>query len=134
MFLNGHEVRHRAAELAPAAVEPTDGKRNASPHFEWLEKMSGIPVGTLHNATRDNSPQGVSLTRVYDLAKCLRRPGEELPAVVSAILAGGEEGKPEPKPEPKPERQRDPSSPPPRKNGKDDQRGPKRTADMRAAS
>lgn len=121
MLLNGTEVRHRAAELAPADPDLTaDGARYAQRHFMWLSEQSGIPVGTLHNATRDHRPQGIVLSRVYDVAAIVR--DEDKP----------DEQKPEPSP-PK-ERPRDPSSPPPRKNGKDNQRGPKRTAELRAAS
>lgn len=134
-ILNGSEVRRRAAELAPRGLSytaPSDGIREAAPHFEWLSDRTGIPVGTIHNATRDQNPQTISLPRVFDLARHLCRSGEDLQVVVAAITA--DEPKPDPKPEPKPERERDPSSPPPRKNGKDNRRGPRRAVDMRAAS
>lgn len=132
-ILNGPEVRRRAAELAPRGLSPkpsSDGIREAAPHFEWLSDRTGIPVGTIHNATRDANPQNISLPRVYDLARHLCRAGEELQVVVAAIT-GGDDQKPKPE-EPK-ERPRDPSSPPPRRNGKDNKRGPGR-AELKAAS
>jgi hypothetical protein len=142
MLLNGHEVRHRAAELAPRdpgdkPAEDTEPARPAARHFLWLSKQSGVPVGTIHNATRDSNPQGISMGKVYDLAAHLARTGEDIRDVVAAIVLG--EDKPEDdsadeEPEPARERPRDPSSPPARKNGKDDQRGPRRSAEMRRAS
>lgn len=93
--LNGHEVRHRAAELAPSAagphVEPGRTREGRS-HFVWLSQQSGIPVGTLQNATRDHNPQVVSLPRVYQLAASLSRPGEDVRDVVAAIVVREDEG------------------------------------------
>lgn len=131
-FLNGHEVRQRAAELAPQdATYKT--KRDAQPHFAWLSKRTGIPVGTIHNATRETNPQTISLQRVYALASHLCRDGEDIRAAADAITA--EEEKPKPRPEPdKPARERDPSSPPARKNGKDNKRGPARADDLRGVA
>jgi hypothetical protein len=134
-ILNGREVRERAAELAPRGLShkaPGDTPRDAAPELMWLSERTGIPVGTIHNATRGTNPQPVSLTRVFDLAAHLSRAGEDVREVAAAITAGDEQPKPEPKPEPK-ERPRDPSSPPARRNGKDNRRGPKR-ADLKAAS
>ena len=136
-ILNGREVRERAAELAPRGLSHKpigDTPRDAAPELMWLSERTGIPVGTIHNATRETNPQPVSLTRVFDLASHLSRAGEDVRDVVAAITAGEDQPKPEPQPEPQRERERDPSSPPPRKNGKDDRRGPRRTAEMRAAS
>lgn len=135
MFLNGQEVRHRAAELAPAD-QSGETARNAARHFVWLSQQSGIPVGTIHNATRDTNPQGISLPRVYDLAAPLCRPGEDIREVVAAIAL--DDDKPEDdagtEPETENERPRDPSAPPGRKNGKNDRRGPRKSADLRQAS
>ncbi len=85
--LNGPEVRHRAAELAPPGhATAGDGeRRRAHRHFAWLSQRSGIPVGTLQNATRDHNPQGITLVRVYDIANALRRDDEKLRDVVAAI-------------------------------------------------
>lgn len=85
--LNGPEVRHRAAELVPAGYTTTaDGeRRNAQRHFVWLAERSGIPVGTIQNATRDNNPQGIALGKVYDIAAVIRREGEDLRDTVTAI-------------------------------------------------
>lgn len=134
-LLNGHEVRHRAAELAPSVtgsnVEPSE-TRNAAWHIAWAAQAAGIPVGTLHNATRDHNPQGISLGRVYDLAAALRRPDEtDIRAVVAAIIAKDENTEnDDDEPEPvRDERPRDPSSPPKR----DDRKGPPRS-DLKAAS
>jgi hypothetical protein len=136
-ILNGREVRERAAELAPRGLShkaPADNPRVAAPHFAWLAERTGIPVGTIHNATRETNPQPVSLTRVFDLATHLSRAGEDVREVAAAITAGDDQ-KPEPKPEPEPkERPRDPSSPPPRRNGKDNRRGPKRAENLERAS
>jgi hypothetical protein len=140
-FLNGREVRERAAELAPRGLShrsPSDSLRDAAPHITWLADRTGIPVGTLHNATRETSPQPVSQMRVFDLAAQLARAGEDVRDVAAAITAGDEQ--PEPTPDPPsippstPERERDPSGPKPRKNGKSDRRGPPRSASFQAAS
>jgi hypothetical protein len=88
-ILNGPEVRGRAAELAAAdAGSLPNGDRGARPHLAWLAERSGIPVGTIQNATRDNSPQVIALNRVVDIARVLRRDGESLRDVVVAITAG----------------------------------------------
>lgn len=135
--LNGQEVRHRAAEMAVVGGGPasTDlGSRNAREHILWLAEQTGIPVGTIHNATRDHSPQTISLLKVYELAAVLRRDDEDVRDTVEAITAKDDE-KPEPKPDPKKdERPRDPAAPPRRKNGKDNHRGPRRDAELRQAS
>jgi hypothetical protein len=136
MFLNGPEVRHRAAEFAPAGDDsPADSARRAQRHLAWLSDQSGIPVGTLHNATRGHNPQTISLPRVYDLAAVLRRDSEDIRDTVAAIVSAADD-KPADKPEEKKaDRPRDPSGPPPRRNGKDNQRGPQRAdTDLQAAS
>lgn len=136
-YLNGSEVRQRAAELAADTdtdVEPSAGDRYAGHHFRWLAKRTGIPVGTLHNATRDR-PQGISLSLVFKLAVALRRADEKISDAVAAIVA--EDGPPAEQPadkpaeKPTPERTRDPSSPPPRPDR--DRKGPPRT-DLKQAS
>lgn len=136
-ILNGHEVRHRAAELYAAdddAATP-DSKRGAQPHVLWLAERSGIPVGTIHNATRDHDPQALSLHRVYELATALRRTGEEVRDVFAAITSGNSEPTPDKDdelPQPREERPRDPVGPPPRPDR--DRKGPPRSADLKAAS
>lgn len=139
-LLNGHEVRHRAAELAPSVtdsnVEPSD-TRNAARHIAWAAQASGIPVGTLHNATRDHNPQGISLGRVYDLAAALRRPDEtDIRTVVAAIIA--KDDKPETdddEPEPvRDERPRDPSGPPNRNDPKGPPRAEADPAELRRSA
>lgn len=132
-YLNGHEVRRRAAEFASSATETSAepaGTRYADHHFRWLSQQTGIPVGTLHNATREH-PQVISLSRVFRLASLLRRKDEKISETVAAIVAE-EEQPPAKEPESAPGRPRDPHSPPPRR-GKDDNKGPRR-ADLKAAS
>lgn len=92
-LLNGHEVRHRAAELAPPIADTnaeSGGVRSGRWYFLWLSVQSGIPLGTIHNATRDHNPQGISLPRVYALAEHLRRRDEDIRAVVSAICVSAD--------------------------------------------
>lgn len=132
-ILNGSEVRHRAAELVPADFDAKGaGARDAARHLVWLAEQSGLPVGTIHNVTRDHNPQGLSLDRIYQLAAPLRRPDEGIRDAVAAILATEQPNQPQPQPEQ--ERPRDPSGPPNRTNGDDDHRGPKRSVDLRQAS
>jgi len=136
-FLNGHEVRHRAAELSSSGGEDAAsadlvGARQAKRHILWLAEQSGIPVGTIHNATRDHSPQVISLPKVYELASTLRRDDEDVRDTVAAIVAKDDE--PKEKPDPKKDRPRDPAAPPPRRNGKDNRRAPRRAAALKQAS
>lgn len=131
--LNGPEVRLRAAEMASTVadsnVEP--GTRQADDHIRWLSQRTGIPIGTLHNVTRDH-PQGISLSRVFTLAASLRRRGEKISDTVAAIVAEQGEDEPEKDPsDPVQDRPRDPSSPPSRP--KRERTGPPRS-DLKAAS
>lgn len=103
--VNGPEVRHRAAERG------WDLARLAS--------ETGIPHGTLRNATRDREPQELSLPRIYEVSRVLARPGETPRQLVDELMTGRNDGVPSnPPSQPKP-----PKKEPGRK---DDPKGPKR--------
>lgn len=134
-FLNGHEVRLRAAEMASAvagsSVEP-GGTRQADHHIRWLAQETGIPVGTLHNATREH-PQVISLSRVLTIAALLKRKDERVRDTVAAIIVEQDEDPPKKDDEPDPvqDRPRDPSGPPGRPDR--ERKGPPRS-ELAAAS
>lgn len=137
MFLNGQEVRHRAAELAsadPGTKSQPETARDAQRHIVWLSEQVGIPVGTLHNVTREANPQTISITKAFDLAKALRRTHESVKQVFDAITADDPEEQPAETPaeQPTQPRRRDPSAPPGR-SARKDPRGPRRD-DMQEAS
>lgn len=84
-----------------------------------LAAETGIPHGTLRNATRDQHPQELSLPRIYDVARALG-DGQPLDDVVADLLAAkdddGVPSNPPPQPKPKPKEPR----------RKDDPKGPRR--------
>lgn len=82
----------------------------------------GIKAGSLRNIETDQPNYSVSERLAYRAARLYGTTYDEL------VLDEGENEKPKPKPPPKPKREKDPSAPPPRKNGK----GPKRTSEVAA--
>jgi DNA-binding XRE family transcriptional regulator len=86
----------------------------------------GIEKRTLQNI-ETTSGYRVSLEVIHRAARLYR--------CTKAWLRGGDESPPQPQPEPPPRREPsgDPKGPEPRRNGKDNRRGPKR-ADLKAAS
>lgn len=95
-----------------------------------LAAVTGIPHGTLRNATRDRKPQGLSLTRVYGVARALRDGDDPLDQVVAEITAGkDDDGVPSTPPPPK----KPPKKEPRRKNDPKGPRRPDGTAELRAS-
>lgn len=106
--LNGPRVRHRLAEK------------------DWdlamLSRETGIPEGTLKNATRDRDPQPVNLRRVYRVRAALALP-------LAEIIAAGNDGVPD---EPPKQPKGGPKGPT-RRQGKDT-KAPKRINDSAAVA
>jgi DNA-binding XRE family transcriptional regulator len=88
--------------------------------------LLGVEKRTLQNI-ETTSGYRVSLEVIHRAARLYR--------CSNTWLRGGDDAPPQPQPDPpRREPSGDPKGPDPRKNGKDNQRGPKRAADMRAAS
>lgn len=103
--LHGSKVRTRAAARGWGLAQ--------------LAAETGIPHGTLRNATRDRDPQELSLPRIYDVARALCSSETHLDQTVSEITAKDDDGVPStPPPTPKPPKKE------PRR--KDDPKGPAR--------
>src|ERR1044072_7062940 len=106
---NGNKWRHCRAQLGITS--------------DQAAHLLGIAAGALRSIEPDFRPASLALpsraSRLYSV------PVEDL-------IRDGDE-KPEPKKDRDPEPKVEPTSPPPRRNGKDNRRGPKR-ADLKAAS
>lgn len=105
--LNGSRVRHRVA------AKDWD--------LSTLSEATGIPEGTLKNATREHDPQPVSLRRVYRLIDALDLPLGEL-------VAASSDGVPD---SPPPQPDKGPKGPP--RRDEKDTKGPSRVTDRAEA-
>ena len=85
--------------------------------------LLGITGGALRSIETEFRP--ASLALAYRASRLYSVPVDELIR---------DDDKPDPKKDKDPQPKVEPTSPPPRKNGKDNQRGPKRAADLKAAS
>ena len=106
---NGNKWRHCRAQLGITSDQAGD--------------LLGITGGALRSIETEFRP--ASLALAYRASRLYSVPVEDL-------IRDGDE-KPEPKKDRDPEPKVEPTSPPPRRNGKDNRRGPKR-ADLKAAS
>lgn len=59
--------------------------------MEMASEATGIPPGTLKNATRELAPQPIRLARVYELLRALNQSGFEQ-LTIDDILVGGADG------------------------------------------
>jgi lambda repressor-like predicted transcriptional regulator len=107
--IHGSKVRTRAAARGWGLAQ--------------LAAETGIPHGTLRNATRDRHPQELSLPRIYDVARALGGDQPVDQVVADLMTAKDDDGVPStPPPQPKPKkkeprRKDDPKGPPRRSNG-----------------
>lgn len=114
--------------VKPNGPEWRDGRAQLDLSSEEAADRLRIKRNSLLNIESNQQRAMVSERLVYRAAALYGKRFEDL------VLA---EDAPDPEPTPKPkpvEPKIEPTAPPPRRNGKDNRRGPRRSADLKAAS